>query len=216
MFENIVNQIRNKKEIENQEKLATKQQAYERDTNILMQNSAADEVTYNAVQNEKSDLIRWQQDLSDEMVDLVYTLRGYSKGDDNKWHPIMINGKKKKPMCNEVFIHNVIIPQCEPFTSRAMVNSNYAERSINQDLGSTMMTIAGNMADNYDQYDIDFANYDLIIRQIINVIKPNILRSLKGWTHKENSRIIKRVETSSIQPDNSNNSNTIKGIFNSN
>lgn len=142
-------------------------------------------------QEQKSDLIRWQQQLGDEMQDLVFILKGYRKQGSVWTIP-----DDPTALCNDLFIDEVIIPQCTPFISRNLINSNFQEERILMMLRTTMDDIADNMADCYDKYDIDFINNDLILRLIKNTIKPGAFRSLNGWTKKTDSTIFKRVESS--------------------
>ena len=52
------------------------------------------------------------------------------------------------------------------------------------------------MKNNYHLYDIDFAQYDNVLRIILNNIKPSAFRAIEGWTKKTDSTIFKRVESS--------------------
>lgn len=136
----------------------------------------------------RNDLLRWQQELDDELFSLVQSLLGKQRNEDG-WETV------SPPLCNLKFIHEVIIPQCRPFMSRNMINTHYDERRILMDLKSTHRDIIDVMADNWDKYDIDFANFDLILRLIKNTNNPGPYRALKGWTKKIDSSTIKRIES---------------------
>lgn len=146
-------------------------------------------------QESRSDLIKWQQDLDDELMELVYKLRGYVIK-NNQW----ILPDNVVPLCNERFVNDVVIPQCKPFLSRNLINSNYNEENILADLLNTTNEIVDNMSDGFDKYDIVFTNYDMVLRSIKNVIKPGIFRALHGWTKKTDSTNFKRVESSFDSP----------------
>ena len=216
MFEGIVDQIRGKKAAELEQKQINKQQKYQRESDTFAQNAGTDEVSFNALQSDKSDLLRWQQDLSDEEILLINTLLGYYKDKEGNWTPIMVAGKPKQPLCNTLFIHDIVISQVRPFLSRVMANTNYSEKNINVQLKETGKAIKDNMSDFYDKYGIDFLNFDVILRMILNLMKSSAYRALNGWTKKEDSRIHKRIETSTLsQKDTSNNNILAKGIFSS-
>jgi len=153
-----------------------------------------------AVQNERTDLLKWQQDLDPELQRLIHTLKGEILVNGG-WEPRTFwkDGKliKTKAMCNERFISEVIVPQCTPYLDRNILNTYYEEHMILTNLRNTCWDIKDAMADNYDLYDIDFTNYDLVLRNIINVIKPGVFRALRGFTKKIDSTIIRRVEQSS-------------------
>jgi len=165
-----------------------------------------DEIAYLQQREFKSDLIKWQQDLGDEGMSLIMTLLGIEK----------LDGKLvqvREPMCNQQFIYEVVKPQITPFTSRNLINSNYDEITILNDLKYTSNEIADVMSDNFDRYDIEFTNFDLILRLIKNTIKPGIFRAHKGWTKNTDSTIIKRIEAMHEQTTPLNKENKILGII---
>jgi len=143
----------------------------------------------------KSDLIKWQQELDDEQLKLAMQLKGFVMTDDG-W----IKPEDKMPLCNNTFINDVVIPQTTPFMSRNLINSNLTEDRILIGLESTANEIADNMVDGYDIYGIDFKNYDLIMRLIKNTIVAGAFRSVNGWTMKTNATIFKRIESAHENP----------------
>lgn len=147
-------------------------------------------------QEGKSDLLKWQQDLDDELKNLVYTLKGYSKNSEG----VMEVAEGQIPLCNDLFVMNVVIPQCKPFLSRNLINSTFTEDIILMDLKNTVNTITANLADGYDIYDIDFINYDLVLRLIKNTIRAGAFRALNGFTKKTDSKIHKVLESTFDNP----------------
>ena len=164
-------------------------------------NAQEDQVAL-AEMNERSDLIMWQQNLDPELQKLVNTLKGNVLV-NNVWTPRTYwkDGKlvKARSMCNDRFIQEVVVPQCTPYMDRNIINTWYTEKQILDGLKNTMWDVKDAMADNYDCYDIEFTNYDLVLRNIISVIKPGAFRALEGWTTKINATMIKRIEQSSDQ-----------------
>ena len=138
----------------------------------------------------KSDLIKWQQDLNDELMDLAYELTGWIKK-EGVWVRT-----DKQPLCNDRFMNDVVMPQCKPYISRIYINSNLQEERILNMLRNTSDEIADNMADGYDIYGIDFINFDLVLRLIKNTITSSAFRALNGWTKRLDSTIMKRIESS--------------------
>jgi len=157
-----------------------------------------DDNTYTLEQERRSDLIRWQQELEPEMLGTVLSFLSLRKNDKGKVVPIML-GKKTKvnPMCNKLFIYQVVIPKLKPFISKNLINSNLSEKEILLMQRTTADDIANMMSDNWDKYGIDFVNFDGIFRDLKNVIKASIWRSYKGWTKKVDSSMIKRIEQES-------------------
>ena len=142
-------------------------------------------------QEGKSDLLKWQQDLDGELMDLVNRLRGYIKNDNGEYVPV----KGSNPLCNTKFIVDVVIPQCKPFISRNLINSTFTEDRILLDLKNTSNDITANIADGYDIYDINFQNYDIVLRMIKNVIRAGAFRALNGFTKKTDSTVHKMLES---------------------
>jgi len=161
-------------------------------------NAQEDQIALNEMDN-RSDLIKWQQTLDPELEKLINTLKGLVLI-DKAWVPKTYwkDGKlvRMKPMCNERFIQEVVVPQCSTYMDRNIINTWYSERQILDSLKNTCLDIKDAMCDNYDLYDIEFTNYDLVLRNIINVIKPGAFRARDGWTTKINSTMIRRVEQS--------------------
>lgn len=143
----------------------------------------------------RADLLRWQQDLDAELLKLAMSLKGFTK----------VNGEWTKtselPKCNDIFIYNIIIPECEPYFSRNLINSNLDEEKINYRLKSTMNSITGAMAHNWSEYSIggedgkfNVAIANTILDQVKSTIIPTPFRALKGWTKRLDNTMNKRIE----------------------
>lgn len=153
----------------------------------------------------RSDLLKWQQDLDDQVENLKHRLKSEVKV-DGIWKPgtmkVQQENKDGKmvtvevnvpPLCNELFV-DYIQSQVEPFLSRNLINSNLTEKRILCTLRYTMDDIADAMADGWNLYGVDFINANLIDRLIKNVITPGPFRALKGWTKRTDATISKRIE----------------------
>jgi len=143
-----------------------------------------------AYQESKTDLIKWQQDLDPELEKIAFQLTGWVKK-NNTWIKT-----DKKPLCNDRFMDDVIIPQCAPYLSRIMTNTNLQEERILKMLECTANTIADNMSDNFDIYGIESVNNDIVLNEIENFCITSAFRSVDGWTKKMDSSMIKRIESS--------------------
>lgn len=161
-----------------------------------------DDNTYFEHQQQRTDLIRWQQELDDELEKLKHRLKSeVFKGDE--WVPLTFKEwdvekqtsviKSIPPLANDLFIE-YLEAQIIPFLSRSLTNSNLDEKRILNLLKNTCDDIVDNMADHYDLYGIQFGNFDIILRMVKNVIIPAAFKSLGGWTKKIDSSMIKRVE----------------------
>lgn len=162
---------------------------FQREQNTLTVN-APEEQTEIINQEGKSDLLKWQQDLDPELEKIALRFTGWIRKDGN-WIRT-----KNKPLCNDKFMDDVVAPQLEPFLTKNLINSNLSEERILLGLKHTANDIMANMCDGYDIYDIEFQNYDLILRVLKNTMKSSAFRALNGWTKKTDSTIFKKLESS--------------------
>ena len=172
----------------------------------IMDATSRDDQTALIEREERSDLLHWQQDLSDEMFELIHTLKNEALKDGSwivKKRNVWKDGKacevKIPPLCNDKFIDEVVIPQCKPFLNRNLFNTNLTEDFIYNQLKLTMKTIKNAMRDNFEFYDITFTNLDLVLRLIQNFCHPGIFRSLDGWNKKMDSTMFKSIESKGEQ-----------------
>lgn len=175
----------------------------------LLNSTTGDDATYIHQQDSKSDLIRWQQELDDENVKLIYFLKGYSF-DGKSWVKIT------KDLAKDTFI-SYVLSQIQPFLSRNMINSNFDEARILSMLKYTCNDLADAMSDNYESFGIglDISRWDLILREIKNTIQPSAFRAKGGWTKKVDSTMNKRVETYQEQQQD-NKQHGLMGLFKKN
>ena len=160
----------------------------------VFQAGVTDDQTQLYEREARSDLIRWQQELDDELLSGVQTLLGMEKNNDGEWI------KVGEPLCNPKFVREVVVPHCKPFLSRNMINSHLEEKRILAGQRNTIHDIIDVMCDAFDLYDIEFRNFDSILRVIKNIIEPGPYRALKGFTKKQDNTMNKRIETFQDQP----------------
>lgn len=153
-------------------------------------------------QEDRSDLLRWQQDLLDELQMLKHDLRSEvitEEGIQRKQGFLGYGGDGKPvygdlpPLMNDIGIQ-MVESISRPLLSRNMLNSNFNEDRILQILLVTSNDIVDNIADNYDVYGIDFVNFDVITRLIKNVMIPTMFRALNDGERKHARTISKRIE----------------------
>jgi len=196
MFENILG--RNKEE-------RNAQAAEDRDRDFTKQrdvfnSSIQPDQEYMQMQESRTDLLKWQQSLEDELTKLKHRLRGEHLTDEG-WKPKLVRIRTEEgiietnspPLANDIFVDYIEI-QVEPFLSRNLLNSNFDEKRILEMLKNTMNTIADAMADGWDLYGIEFINYDLIDRLIKNIITPSPFRALNDGERRHQRTISKRIE----------------------
>jgi hypothetical protein len=177
---------------------------------LYMQGARGNEVEELKVKKARDDLIMWQQELSDELNKLKHRLRSEVYDEEQgAWVPKTMKVKNKEgeevtieipALANEIFI-DYIQSQCEPFLSRNMINANFSEQRVLQMLRSTCDDYADAMADNFDQFGIEFTNANLIDRIIKNTIIAGPFRAINGFTKIKDTLIAKRIEGYIDRPD---------------
>ena len=190
------------------ERAEKRNMALQREQNIIALN-APEEQTEITNEVGKADLIRWQQDLDPEMERIAYRLTGWTKQQDGSW----TKTKGKKPLCNNKFMDDVVAPQLEPFLTKNLINTNLTEERILLNLRNTADDIASNMADGFDIYEIEFMNYDIVLRLLKNTMSASMFRALKGWTKKQDSQIHKILESSFDNPNAKESQGLFRGAF---
>lgn len=146
-----------------------------------------DDQTYMQQMDMRSNLIRWQQEHDEEVLNLITQLRT-ERAQDNK------------PLCNDHFI-NKAVTILKGLLSKNTINSNYREDEVMDVLRNTFDELADDMADNYHDYDIRFEDLDVILRIVKNECRSAINRSKMGWTLKTNSQMAKVQEISTRNDD---------------
>ena len=149
-------------------------------------------------QNKRSDLIIWQQDMETEKDAVIHILKKERK---NPTTGMWAKVPGEVPLCNDLFIDEIVTPIFEPFLSKNMFNTNLSETTILKTiLQPTYDDITGLMADGYDIYGIDFIKYDFVLRVLKTYIKAAVYRSLLGFTKKIDTSAIKRIEAYNENP----------------
>jgi len=149
------------------------------------QTSSADDNAYFIEQQQRSDLLMWQQDFSKDITDLRARFLGHTKK-DGKW----ARGDAK-PMCNETFFDYKVEPLFKSFLERAYANSNLTEKRICDALRRSFNTLAESIRVNHERYGIEFEDASDIMRQIKNVVNGPAFRPINGWLKKTDSTMFK-------------------------
>lgn len=143
-------------------------------------------------QEAKSDLIRWQQEMEAELFDLCLSFLALQKSGD-----AIIKIKGAKPLCNMLFVHQVVVPSLKPFMSKNLINSKYETQRILKKLLFTSNDIASRMTEawqgEHNEYAINFSDHNMILRSMKNYMEDACNRAVGGWTKKtdsEHSKVI--------------------------
>ena len=147
-------------------------------------------------QNNKSDLIRWQQELENSLVILKHRLKCESKDEKTgEWA-----GSEDIPALLTNKGIAMIETELSPFLgeeAKNLINSNLSEVMILSTLRNTADTIVCSLADNYDTFVLNAtpSNLSHIMRIVKNAMLPTPFRAQDGWTKKQDNMCIKRIET---------------------
>jgi len=182
--------------------------SFSREQGIIQPNAQENQTDLMQMEG-RSDLIKWQQELDEDLFKLCCKLTGWKEGVDQNGKRTFIQSKEKA-LCNDIFIDDVVIPQLSPFLNKNFINSTLQEERILNMLEHTSNDIADNMSDNYDKYGIQFVNYDIILRALKDFLIPAGFRCLDGFTKIKDSTIMKRIESSS---ESNNQQPQKKGLF---
>ena len=160
-----------------------------------LQAASNNEATFVREQNERADLIRWQQELENSLEILKHRLRSETKNTEGAW---VANGNVEALMTEEGI--TMVETELSPFLgeeAKNLINSNLTEAMILGTLKNTADTIVCNLADNYDTFVVIATPSKLshIMRIIKNAMLPTPFRAQDGWTLKENNKGTKRIET---------------------
>lgn len=137
-------------------------------------------------QEERTDLLKWQQDLDDELENLTHDLRN-EVFEDGEWK------RQGPPIMNEKGVRK-IQSLVRPFLSRNMFNTNFPEERVLGMLHDTSNALALDLALHYHEYNLSFSNCPLVTRWVKNVIMAGPHRAMDGWNKRLDTTISKRVE----------------------
>jgi len=172
-----------------EEQRATEQQIHQ--TSIYQSLRPEDGGDFRAEQDNKADLLRWQQNLDPELFDLVMTLKGYHRQGDDYVRVV------KSGICKDEFIYNVVVPLVKPFFSRIIANTNIKEDRINNMMQKVATQLANSMTENYYDNGLDQEQMSDRLIQIESYIYVSLRRAWDGWNKKQDSNQYKIVESRS-------------------
>jgi hypothetical protein len=148
-----------------------------------------------AIQGQRSDFLKWTQDLEPEVQDLIMQLTNRIVNDEG----MFVKRDDQRPLINDEGMKR-LLPLVKTGMSKNQMNSNYSEKEINKTLRLTMNDIANCLAENYEEFEVKFVDLSIITRLIKNSIKPTFYRSLNDGQRRHDRSVVKRVEAYSENP----------------
>lgn len=169
--------------------------AFQREQMVMQQASSPhDDAALMQEIEQNADLVRWQEDLDDEIATLKHKLKREIWNSEDGWRR-----SELPPLLNDKGIA-MIEEELEPLTSRNMILSNLAIENVMFILRNTSRTIRHNLMNNFDAYGMDPIQYRHIMRLIKNAIIPAPFRALNNGERGYIRTFNKRVESFSTAP----------------
>lgn len=164
-------------------------------------------------QKEREDLVRWQQDLGNELNQLEHDLRREVLNKDGSWSPMQImvgwtknvnnknvpQFKDAAPVCNDFGIM-MIKTNLRPLMGKNIMMSNLSEERILQILKSTIKTVIRNICIKHDYYEVDFHDISYIRQTIQNAALPAPFRALSNGERKYLTSTTRSIEQTMNRP----------------
>jgi len=173
-------------------------------------------------QEEREDLVRWQQDLGPEMEQLEHDLkREVFDKKTNEWVSLKEwvygdDGQPKEvdatPMCND-FCIQMIKATIRPFMTKNEIMSNYTEDRILQKMRNTLKTLSRNVGVKHDFYEIDFHDISSIRTIVQNAMMSAPFRALNQGERNYLKTSTRRIENLSDPTFNQQRKGLIKSLF---
>lgn len=159
-----------------------------------MQVGAGDPMSINK-ETERGDLLRWQQELDDQLILLKHELRNKEWDETiGQWTTkTQADGTPLPPKLNEAGISH-IMSLVRPLLSRNLINSNLDEDFVRNMLRKTCDDLVGSLAIYGESWQADFGDYSAIVRIVKNYVIPTPFRAVNGWNKKTDSTISRRME----------------------
>jgi len=195
-------QNNNNKEEQSQSKAMQFTQDMEREANVF-QALSADDGTYMDIRDEKRDLTRWQQDLSDELEDLRHDLLREVQNSSGKWvaetECIGVDDADKEvwvnstPMVNKTGFYK-IRTVIKRYLSRNMMMTNFSEDIINKTLFNLKVKLICNLGSCQQDYEINKEDIPIITTLVMDSIKGTLYRAYNNGERNYLNTINKRIE----------------------
>ncbi len=128
----------------------------------------------------RSELIRWQQDLSPELQIMGMRLRNYYQNEEGDWKPKLLQaGKVIPPLCNEICIGE-LIAILDPCVGRNLIMSNYTSEFIRKKLIDLSNRITLLLIANRRRFGIRMSDLTPIVGICQSTFEPTHFRCLGG------------------------------------
>ena len=187
-----------------QEKEAIKDaRAYEHNENVVgnqMPSNSEDEFYKAQSDIERSELIRWQQDLSEEAAAMGFEIMGFTyDSEEETWkreldkegNPII------EPLANLKFIRR-IKPLLRLGSSRNFIMTNYSEERVRRTLQRASSKYTDLIYFHWKTFDINKKDCGYLVEMYQELIEPTVYRAWNNGERRYMTTIHKDISTRSI------------------
>lgn len=192
-----------KSEEEAMQEQADKQQDFVKHQDLVNSSLGTDD-TFHQEGGKRNELIKWQEDLSDELMAVVRRLKRIAKNSKGEWVPEQeFMGydpegrevwREVKPMLNDKGVL-WFVQRASPLLSRNLMMSNYDESMIGVHLNSTAQDFIIELRNNFYIFDVNKEDFKTVIRLFKDLVRPTFYRCLNNGERKYSGMIHKLVET---------------------
>lgn len=138
---------------------------------------------------DRDNLIKWQQDLGEEMQMTIHDLKGEIQDINGDWY----KPQDSEPMCNNLLIRK-IVTIIRPLTSKNLMMSNYSDERILQNIRRTNTAFVFQIGGNYQNYGLKKNNMSIIVEMFKNMFEATYYRSLKAGERTSFASIHKYIK----------------------
>lgn len=170
---------------------------------IAQAEDPASEALHHEMQDQRSNFLRWTQDLDERRDYLKFTLKNYEliqTPQGNEWKPVMVDGKPLPPLANDNCIRR-LLALADGFLSKNLINSNFDENRVLLMLRNSMWNLVTVLVIDFTKYGINgMADLNIIAETFKVAILPAPFRAYNDGERKHSRTIAKFQEVVMEQP----------------
>jgi hypothetical protein len=175
------------------------QRAFDHNERVVQGNSdktVEDMYFKREMDKQKNDLVRWQQDLSEDATAFMLDILGYYMDDNGN----IQDDPNIDPLANLEFVKRVK-PLLRMASSRNFMMTNYSDERVRRTLQRAARKFADLIFFHYKIFDIDKKDFGYLVEGYQQLIEPTIYRGYNNGERNFQNTINKRIETvSESQP----------------
>jgi len=186
------------KQIQDERKFATSMAREQQ----AMEAALTEDRQFMEIQESRNDLLRWQQDLNEDVSGFIHELRREVMVDGQWQRKTVFKGYNKQnqevyeevpPIMNELGIDK-IRTLLNGITSRNIFNSNYSDDRVFANLRRIIMNLIYDIRDNYQLYNLKFEDCTWLVDKVKTIAEASFWRCWNNGERKYQTTIYKNIE----------------------